>query len=48
MPELTRLSASASPQELTAAIARDGAVILENAISQGQAAATLRRAAALC
>ena len=41
MPELTRLSASASPQELTAAIGRDGAGIMENAISRGQAATTL-------
>ncbi len=41
MGELTRLSATAATRELTDAIERDGAVIVENLIEEGQAQATL-------
>lgn len=41
MQALTRLPAAASPQDITAAIVRDGAVILENALGRQQAQATL-------
>ena len=41
MGELTRLSATAAAKDLTSAIERDGAVIVENLIDAGQAQATL-------
>ncbi len=41
MKKLTYLPATASAQDMTAVIVRDGAVIIENAISQQQAQATL-------
>ncbi len=41
MQKLTHVTATASPKDMTAVIARDGAVIIDNAISQPQAQATL-------
>ncbi len=41
MRELTRVSATASAKDITHAIERDGAVIVENLISKDQAGATL-------
>lgn len=41
MQNLTHLPATASAQDMTAVIVRDGAVIIENAISQQQAQTTL-------